>query len=567
MDTQVLLNKPSTKPVVVAKVTKISNLSTISKQARKSSTKLRKLFETNSYQKKTQLSVLNRYKKRLDAINKQSEKNLEKKKKDKSKGILPKIKPFVGTFFKSNSDPLKSIAQLAALNAATKLAKGDVLGTVGPGLTVAAILFGPKLLKMGGSALLKGISKSAEIAKVPTSESRVLGSGERAAVKGVGEAAEGAGRGGLRLLGPVLNVALAAWDFQNRKSSGQTNLQAGLGAGAGAAGAWAGFSAGAALGAAIGSAFFGVGSVPGAIIGAVVGGVGAWLGGSLAGGVMDMITGADKKTYGVGGNASFATSLDRYENVVNKFSSYAFSFGGGYGGDGGDGALVPGEIQQVGQYQTGTIGGQQYGDPRPGGRQHAGVDLDLGPGSKQVTFLGGTVNYIGNNPGGYYTFVDIMTPTGYIERLAELGTLAPGIKVGARVAPGQVISSGEGPTGVTHLEYRRPGTSGISGTVNPIQFLKTQGVMTGTGRMNYKTAAAPASPPPSSPPPRQRSISSYTNYSPSPYRKGEVIPLPIPQQMQQMMQSTSSESMMMPGPSEQDLLNSFYKRVLLNTVS
>ena len=79
MDTQLLLNKPSTKPVVVAKVTKISNLSSISTQARKSSTKLRKIFETNSYQKRTQLSVLNRYKKRLDVINKQNEKKLEKK--------------------------------------------------------------------------------------------------------------------------------------------------------------------------------------------------------------------------------------------------------------------------------------------------------------------------------------------------------------------------------------------------------------------------------------------------------------------------------------------------------
>jgi len=35
--------------------------------------------------------------------------------------------------------------------------------------------------------------------------------------------------------------------------------------------------------------------------------------------------------------------------------------------------------------------------------------------------------------------------------------------------------------------------------------------------------------------------------------------------MQQMMPSGSS-GMMMSGPSEQDLLNSFYKRVLLNTV-
>jgi hypothetical protein len=562
MDTQTLLNAPAVKPRIVVKVSKINNLVKVSNQSKKTSIKLRKLFETNTYQKRTQLSVLNRYKKRLDAINKDNEKRLEKRKKDKSKGIFPKIKPFVGTFFKPNADPLKSIAQLAVFNSVTKLARGDVMGTIGPGLTAASILFGPKLLKMGGSALMRGVIKSVEVAKVPSTETKVLGSGERATARGVGESAEGVGRGGLRFLGPILNVALAAWDFQNRRQEGQNILQAGLGAGAGAIGAYAGFQAGAALGAAIGSAFGGVGAIPGAIIGAVVGGAGAWLGGSLAGGLVDMITGANKSS-GTFGNKSFASSLDKYEKVVNKFSSYSFTVTPP-SPIVPPGPIVPGEMQQVGQYRTGTISGQQYGDPRPG-RQHAGVDLDLGPRDKQVTFLGGTVNYIGNNPGGYYTFVDIMTPTGYIERLAELGSLAPGIKVGARVAPGQVISTGEGPTGVTHLEYRKPGTSGFSGTVNPLEFLKKQNVISGKGNLNYKTARSSFGL--TTPPPKLREVASYTNYSPSPYKRGEVIPLPIPQQMQRMMQPTETESMILPGPSEQELLNSFYKRVLLNTVA
>ena len=63
------------------------------------------------------------------------------------------------------------------------------------------------------------------------------------------------------------------------------------------------------------------------------------------------------------------------------------------------------------------------------------------------------------------------------------------------------------------------------------------------------------------------SIASYASYD-SRSQAGQIIPLPIPipqQQMQQMMPSGSS-GMMMSGPSEQDLLNSFYKRVLLNTV-
>ena len=281
-----------------------------------------------------------------------------------------------------------------------------------------------------------------------------------------------------------------------------------------------------------------------------------------------MITGANKTSSAAGtfGNKSFADSLDKYEKVVNKFSSYAFSAGGPPPSPdgGGGGEVVSGEVQQVGQYQTNTAANQYYGAPRDkGSRQHAGVDLQMSPGSKQVTFLGGTVNYIGNNPGGYYTFVDIMTPTGYIERLAELGTLAPGIKVGARVAPGQVISSGLGPTGVTHLEYRRPGTSGFSGSVNPTEFLKKQGVMSGTGKLNYKTAVAPTPTPP-----RQRAVSTYMSYAPSPYQPDENIVLPIPQQMmQQMVQPSSGGPMVMSAPSEQEVLNSFYKRVLLNTAA
>lgn len=571
MDTQTLLNKPQVVPKVLPKLTKIDNLSIISKKTRKTSTKLRKIFETNSYQKRTQLSVLTRYKKRLDAIDKENSKKLEKGRKDKSKGILPKVKPFVGTFFKPSSDPLKSIAQLAAFNAATKLAKGDVLGTIGPGLTIASIIFGPKLLRMGAGSLLKtsGVGKGYEdmLGKL----SKKSNVGEQTAqrsietAKGSGGAARGFGKG-LVGKGGLLNLALAGFDFYGRKQEGQTNLQAGLGAGAGAVGGIAGWKAGAALGATIGSAFGGVGVVPGALIGGIIG---SFAGSSIASSVMDMITGTGKTSTSFS-NKSFSDSLEKYEKVVNKFSSYSFrsSFGAATATT-ATGELVPGEMQQVGQYRTGTISGQQYGDPRPG-RLHAGVDLDLGPGDKQVTFLGGTVNYIGNQPGGYYQFVDIMTPTGYIERLAELGSLAPGIKVGARVSPGQVISVGEGPTGVTHLEYRRPGTSGFSGTVNPLQFLKTQGVMSGVGKMNYRTASSSSrvsTPAPIPTPPRKKEVASYTSYSPSPYRRGEIIPLPIPQQMQQMMQGGASESIVLPGPSEQDLLNSFYKRVLLNTVA
>ena len=97
MDTQKLLEAPKPKLKIVAKVSKINNLVEVSTQARKTSTSLRKTFEKGAYQRKTQLSVLNRYKKRLDSIQKEQDKKYERQiKKKPSKVKIPK---FAGSFF------------------------------------------------------------------------------------------------------------------------------------------------------------------------------------------------------------------------------------------------------------------------------------------------------------------------------------------------------------------------------------------------------------------------------------------------------------------------------------
>jgi muramidase (phage lysozyme) len=143
-------------------------------------------------------------------------------------------------------------------------------------------------------------------------------------------------------------------------------------------------------------------------------------------------------------------------------------------------------------YSTNTASNQYYGAPRPGGRQHAGVDLQMSPNSVQISFLGGVVQHIDrhtNSNGqdiGYGLFVDILTPTGMIERLAELGTLDPAIRIGSKVKPGQIVSRGWGFSGVTHLEYRKPGTSGISGTVDPLNYLRKLGVIQGGDTFVFK---------------------------------------------------------------------------------
>jgi hypothetical protein len=155
MDAQTLLAKPKKKPEVVAKVTTINPLVKVSTKAKKTSIALRKTFEKGIYQRKTQLSVLNRYKKRLDSIQKENDNKYVKKQKQKPKGItLPKFK---GNFFTAGAsdDLLKSLGALAAFNSVDKLMQGDFLGALSPGMVAAAALLGPGLLGMAGSAFFK----------------------------------------------------------------------------------------------------------------------------------------------------------------------------------------------------------------------------------------------------------------------------------------------------------------------------------------------------------------------------------------------------------------------------
>ena len=157
MNPQTLLNRP--KPQIVPKITKISGLVDSSNEIKKSSTKLRKVFEKGTYQKKTQLTTLDRYKKRLDAIQKQNDKRFSQRSKLKVK--LPEIKKFAGSFFTAGStnDPLKAIGALAAFNALNKGSKGDFKGTIGPALVAAGIAFGPSLLRGGVSSIRnRGVS-------------------------------------------------------------------------------------------------------------------------------------------------------------------------------------------------------------------------------------------------------------------------------------------------------------------------------------------------------------------------------------------------------------------------
>jgi hypothetical protein len=103
----------------------------------------------------------------------------------------------------------------------------------------------------------------------------------------------GFGKGLKGMLGPV-NIAFGGLDFLQRKSEGQTNVQAGSGAvssvAGSEAGAWAGAESGAALGL-LGGPFAEITVPAGALIGGIGGGIAGWWGG---GKVSDTLTGVGK---------------------------------------------------------------------------------------------------------------------------------------------------------------------------------------------------------------------------------------------------------------------------------
>jgi hypothetical protein len=91
-----------------------------------------------------------------------------------------------------------------------------------------------------------------------------------------------------------------------------------------------------------------------------------------------------------------------------------------------------------------------YGASRSRGRAHAGVDtIDTEP----QALLGGKIVFVGNDPGGYFNYLDIYQfGTGVVERLAELDDLL--FDKGDTVPQGAIVGRGTSRTGVTHREIR-----------------------------------------------------------------------------------------------------------------
>lgn len=151
MNTPLLLKKPKDTPKIVSRVSKIDRINLISEETKKSSIKLRKIFEKGTYQKKIQTNTIKKYKKRISLLEKEEEDRRKKLgKRTKRKIEFPKIKPFSGNFFSKGStdNPLKAIGLLAAFNAVDKANQKDFSGSLGPALIASGIFLTPAILPL-----------------------------------------------------------------------------------------------------------------------------------------------------------------------------------------------------------------------------------------------------------------------------------------------------------------------------------------------------------------------------------------------------------------------------------
>ena len=114
----------------------------------------------------------------------------------------------------------------------------------------------------------------------------------------------------------ITNTLFAGLDFANRKSAGQTNLQAGLGAGGGAAGGI--------TGAAIGQAL-----IPIPVLGAIIGG---FVGANIGSGLADRASGVtgsnfrrlqlERESIRQSERTEFTEGLDKFDSALDKFKDY-----------------------------------------------------------------------------------------------------------------------------------------------------------------------------------------------------------------------------------------------------
>jgi hypothetical protein len=485
----------------------LEHLKDATEDTRKSSEKLKRLFERNTYQKKTQLTVLKRYKRRLDSIEKEDEERRKRRQQKKIK--LPQIKKFVGSFFTPNAakDPMKALATLSAFKTATSISNGKWFDAFMSGLATAGFVAGPALLGLGLNRMFRGGEGGVKPRRSPkvTGDTgkfkfrnpfkrgpKVTGdtgglnirnpfrrkpkiTGDAGRFTKIGKAFGRFGKSAI----PIAGAALGAADAAIRANEGDVT-------GASIAGTSASLDAISA-----GLTATGIGVVPAAVLSAVSFGL------DMVNLVRDL-TGAseaesknnknkrkDKRPEETDiqtrlrketekqkdqqkqkpqetGNLTFSKTLNSYEKVIIKFEEFSKSFTG-IGMTSGD-SFNEGQSRSTPQGNptspsgnnvpttpeglptlppTNLLPGQRYGAPRRYGG-HSGQDFDISGNEKFYSRLGGDVIFARNIGGEYGNVVEVYNKDlGVTEVIAEANNIMSNIKEGMTIAPGTPVVYGE----------------------------------------------------------------------------------------------------------------------------
>lgn len=596
------------KPQVVAKTSKISGILEVSDKAKKSSLKLKRTFEKGIYQKRTQLSVLNRYKRRLDRIELEDDRRTRVKSRKKIQ--LPSIKKFAGNFFSPGSadDPFKAIGVLAAFNAATKASSGDWLGAFAPALVAGGALLGPTLLGAGANKLFnkggnasRGFDKFGRRVSKSTQQRYAQRYGDKAFKNRFGKnnlknidnsskqlkVGKAFGRFGKAII-PGVGAVVGAIDATLRSQEGDTT-------GAAIAGTSASLDALAAASAGTGIGLPIAGLLSIASFGLDVVNLVRDLSGASENEIQKNKTNKDalkiqtEKQKKLVANKkedneklTFKKTLNRYERVIDKFDKFSKSFSGSFvdsqeetkrkaaevenklGDQSNMGDGIPGEgfRGQVSQYLTGDPNVSGY-DPSHGtqGNYHDHLAFkDRETAERAYKFLTGKNIKVTELQGYGSGVTGSHSGRGSLHH-SGLAFDVPGYQWG-----------GSGAIGAT--EYR--GSARVRALMNEFFGASSSqklpdGMVNAPNSPNMPNAIqlSKSGTQIAQPQSQQRNIAAYTQYAPS-TRQQQVIPFPMPllQQANQpvMMQQSSSALSLMQGPSEEQVLNSFYKRILLNTL-
>lgn len=679
------------KPKVVAKVAKVSSILDASDKLRRNSLKLRKTFENGTYQKRTQLSVLKRYKRRLDSIELENER--VSKRKSRKKINLPSIKKFSGNFFApgASDDPLKAIGALAAFNAATKAFGGDLLGALGPALVAGGSIFGPALVGGGIGGMMnmgrkspKGFDKFGKKVSSKSQERYFQRYGEKAFknrfgkdnLKNIQNVTEGPkigkafGRFGKAII-PGVGAAVGAIDATLRAQEGDVT-------GSTIAGTSASLDALAAASAATGIGLPVAGLLSIASFGLDVVNLVRDLTGTSEKEIQtnkpkkDALNEQTEKQKKLieqepksAEKLTFGKTLNHYEKVINKFENFAKGFSVGMGMTEEQIRQTSARIENLGggstpissagyeftnqssfaQYLTGdpNAPGDAY-DPSHGTPSNyhdhlafkdadtarraynflkskgikvtelQGVDAGVtGPhsGSGSAHHRGLAFDVPGYQWGGsgavgekeyagsakvrsfmndFYNLQTKQSPQNQkqnqVDNISSYGQLLKKDVKKKLISKGSIpfqhngqtyylnytedgpsIYKNRDPLGVTREYYDSSGQKNRELQLSAIQKIESMYSNAIQGKQRGPNFETPTAPQVTTPTPQIRPIEYYPSYD-SRSQRGQVIPIPIPvqEQQQKIVQGGSSKITILPGPSEEEVLNSFYKRVLLNTL-